>query len=115
MCVHMYTYACTRVHIPMQMRLLWRRVRGGRLLESELTLISRTAIDWLCLIPYTAILIFPLTPPGNVLAFNLLNKYVPGATPSGFTRQRQDCDEMFSEVYQQMDAGGHLNLWGGRA
>ena len=29
---------------------------------------------------------------------NLLNRYVPGATPSGFTRQRQDCDELFTEV-----------------
>ena len=47
---------------------------------------------------YTAILVFPLTPPGNVLAFNLLNRYVPGATPSGFTRRRQDCDELFTEV-----------------
>ena len=41
----------------------------------------------------------------QVLAFNLLNKYFPGATPSGFTQQRQDAGDMFEEVYQRIAAG----------
>jgi len=86
-------------------RFLGRRLRGQTLADAELAVIRRTVIDWLCLVPYTAILVFPLTPPGNVLAFNLLSRVAPWSTPSGFTRRRQDCDEMFTEV---MGAAGDV-------
>ena len=84
-------------------RILGRRLQGQRLVKSELDVIRRTVLDWLCLIPYTAILIFPLTPPGNVLAFNLLSRVAPWSTPSGFTRRRQDCDEMYTTVMEATD------------
>ena len=47
----------------------------------------RTANDLVMLVPYSIIMIVPLTPPGHVFAFSVLNRCFPSAVPSGFTAQ----------------------------
>jgi len=58
-------------------------------------LARNTIKDLICLIPYSIIMVIPMSPPGHVFAFSLLNRCFPGAVPSGFTSSRQDLDEMF--------------------
>ena len=43
----------------------------------------------MALVPYTIIMIIPLSPPGHVFAFSLMKKCFPAAIPSPFTAQRQ--------------------------
>ena len=52
--------------------------------------IRRTARDLLTFIPFTVILILPLTPVGHVLIFGFIQRYFPGFFPSQFTTRRQD-------------------------
>ena len=50
----------------------------------------RTARDVATFVPFTAILVTPLTPIGHVLVFSFLQRYFPGFFPSQFTTRRQD-------------------------
>ena len=63
---------------------------GGRLKLREVQAIRRTARDLLTFIPFTVILILPLTPVGHVLIFGFIQRYFPGFFPSQFTTRRQD-------------------------
>lgn len=65
------------------------------LAPEDWALAKQTVTDLIWLIPYTVIMIIPMSPPGHVFAFSLLNRCFPGAVPSGFTLQRQDLDEIF--------------------
>jgi hypothetical protein len=78
--------------------LLARVLQGNRLGSSDVRTIKRTAIDAVALIPYSIIMIIPLSPPGHVFAFSLLNRCFPAAVPSAFTTQRQDIDEIYSRI-----------------
>eukprot|EP00326_Haptolina_ericina_P016648 CAMPEP_0181178490 /NCGR_PEP_ID=MMETSP1096-20121128/5751_1 /TAXON_ID=156174 ORGANISM="Chrysochromulina ericina, Strain CCMP281" /NCGR_SAMPLE_ID=MMETSP1096 /ASSEMBLY_ACC=CAM_ASM_000453 /LENGTH=120 /DNA_ID=CAMNT_0023266769 /DNA_START=301 /DNA_END=661 /DNA_ORIENTATION=- len=49
-------------------------------------------------------MVIPMSPPGHVFAFSLLNRCFPGAKPSGFTMQRQDLDEMLDLATQKAPA-----------
>ena len=64
----------------------------------------QTATDLVWLIPYSIIMVIPMSPPGHVFAFSLLNRCFPGAKPSGFTMQRQDLDEMLDLATQKAPA-----------
>ena len=72
--------------------------RGRALLQPDVSLIKRTVFDCLMLVPYAIIMIIPLSPPGHVFAFSVLNRVFPGAVPSGFTAQRQDIDELYARI-----------------
>ena len=72
--------------------------RGRALLQPDVSLIKRTVLDCLMLVPYALIMIIPLSPPGHVFAFSVLNRVFPGAVPSGFTAQRQDIDELYARI-----------------
>jgi len=78
--------------------LLVRAVSGCGLQQQEASLIKRTISDCFMLVPYGIIMIIPLSPPGHVFAFSLLNRVFPGAVPSGFTAQRQDIDELYARI-----------------
>ena len=103
--------------------LLARVLRGGKLTTSDVRTIKRTATDAIALIPYTIIMVIPLSPPGHVFAFSLLNRCFPSAVPSAFTMQRQDIDEIYSRIASEA-AGAEatererafklLGGWGGR-
>ena len=49
-------------------------------------------------VPYAIIMVIPLSPPGHVFAFSLLNRVFPGAVPSGFTAERQDIKELYARI-----------------
>ena len=56
----------------------------------QVAALRRTARDLLTFIPFTIILIAPLTPVGHVLIFSFLQRYFPGFFPSQFTGRRQE-------------------------
>ena len=43
----------------------------------------------------------PLSPPGHIFAFSLLNRCFPGAVPSGFTERRQDMYDIYKRIATQ--------------
>lgn len=61
----------------------------------------RTCLDVLLLLPYSFICAVPLTPPGHIFAFSLLNRCFPGAVPSGFTERRQDMYDIYKRIATQ--------------
>jgi len=78
--------------------LLYKLWNTKKLEDQEVKLIKRTAVDLVAMIPYSIIMIIPLSPPGHVFAFGLLNRCFPSAVPSPFTRQRQDINEIYSTI-----------------
>ncbi len=58
----------------------------------------RTARDLLTFIPFTIILIVPLTPLGHVLVFGFIQRYFPSFFPSQFTKQRQEIMMRYEEL-----------------
>ena len=52
--------------------------------------LRRTARDMLAFVPFTVILIAPLTPVGHVLIFGFLQRYFPGFFPTQFSSRRQE-------------------------
>ena len=64
----------------------------------------RTAVDSMALVPYTIIMVIPLSPPGHVFAFSLMKKCFPAAIPSPFTVQRQDIYEIYTRIALEAQA-----------
>jgi len=83
--------------------LFWRAVRGGTLKPREVQALRRTARDMLTFIPFTIILILPLTPVGHVLVFGFLQRYFPGFFPSQFTNRRQELMLKYEGLKQQLE------------
>jgi hypothetical protein len=50
------------------------------------------------LVPFTVILIIPLTPVGHVLAFSFIQKFFPDFFPSFFTEKRLNLKKLFQEI-----------------
>lgn len=50
----------------------------------------RTSLDLLTFIPFTIILIIPLSPLGHVLVFSFIQRYFPSFFPSQFSTKRQE-------------------------
>lgn len=74
-------------------RFAWRLVRrtmtGYTPSGREVRTLRRTGRDLLTLVPFTIVLIAPLTPVGHVLIFSFLQKYWPEFFPSTFSERRQ--------------------------
>jgi hypothetical protein len=72
--------------------LKWAHVTdpGVSLKPREVIALRRTARDLLTFIPFTIILITPLTPVGHVLIFGFLQRYFPGFFPTQFSNRRQE-------------------------
>ncbi|KAL4443418.1 hypothetical protein ABPG75_011155 [Micractinium tetrahymenae] len=83
-------------------KLFWRAVRGGTLKPREVQALRRTVRDLLTFIPFTIILIIPLTPVGHVLIFGFIQRYFPGLFPSQFTGRRQDLMTKYDELKRQL-------------
>lgn len=64
----------------------------------EVNAIRRTGKDLLTIIPFTIILIIPLTPVGHVLAFSFIQKFFPDFFPSFFTEKRLNLKKLFQEI-----------------
>mmetsp|Transcript_48994 Transcript_48994/g.97759 ORF Transcript_48994/g.97759 Transcript_48994/m.97759 type:complete len:413 (-) Transcript_48994:266-1504(-) len=73
-------------------------LQGNKPTPNGMALIRRTLVDVVMLVPYSVIMVIPLSPPGHVFAFSLLNKCFPRAIPSPFTSQRQDIFEIYKSI-----------------
>ena len=68
-----------------------RAVLAGQTLKPrEVQALRRTAWDVLIFVPFTIILIAPLTPVGHVLIFGFIQRYFPNFFPSQFSTRRQE-------------------------
>lgn len=88
------------------LRLIQRAITGYTPSPREVRTLRRTGKDLLTLIPFTIVLIAPLTPVGHVLIFSLLQRYWPEFFPSTFSERRQTLMKRH-EQYQilQTEAG----------
>ena len=59
---------------------------------------SRTFKDILTFVPFAIILIIPLTPVGQVLVFNAIQRFFPQFFPSCFTEQRQNLLQLYEST-----------------
>lgn len=71
------------------LRIIRRAVTGYTPSPREIRTIRRTGRDLLTLIPFTIVLLAPLTPIGHVLVFSFLQRYWPEFFPSTFSERRQ--------------------------
>lgn len=78
--------------------LISRAAQGYTLKPREVRTLQRTAKDLLTLIPFTIILIIPMTPIGHVLVFSLIQRIFPDFFPSTFTERRQVLSQMYEEL-----------------
>ena len=85
-------------------RIFSRALMGGTLRPREVQTLRRTARDVLSFVPFSAILIAPLSPVGHVLVFSFIQKYFPGFFPSQFTSRRQELYSKFEELTQRLRA-----------
>lgn len=70
-------------------RLIKRAVLGHTPSAREIRTLRRTGRDMLTLVPFTIVLIAPLTPVGHILIFSFLQRYWPEFFPSTFSERRQ--------------------------
>jgi len=87
-------------------------VRQRGLISKDQELLRRTIVDIVMLVPYTIIMVIPLSPPGHVFAFSLLNKCFPTAVPSPFTSQRQDVYEIYTRIAADAAANSEASASG---
>lgn len=86
---------------------LFRRVFVGYTLSPrEVRTLRRTGRDFLTLIPFTIILIAPLTPVGHVLIFGFIQRYWPDFFPSTFSERRQSLMRRHQEFAKGFQEGG---------
>jgi hypothetical protein len=83
--------------------LLLRAVTGYTLKAREVNAVRRTGKDVLTLIPFTIILIIPLSPIGHVLVFSFIQRYFPDFFPSCYTEKRQNLKRLYSEIERKSD------------
>jgi LETM1-like protein len=88
--------------------LLAKAVSGTTLKPREVNTIRRTGKDLLTLIPFTIILIVPLTPVGHVLVFSFIQRFFPDFFPSCYTDKRVNLLKLYTEI--EMDESKGLDL-----
>lgn len=85
-------------------RIFVRALVGSTLRPREVQTLRRTSLDVLSFIPFTVILIAPISPIGHVLVFGFIQKYFPGFFPSQFTSKRQELFQKFEELNAKLVA-----------
>ncbi|GIL75359.1 hypothetical protein Vretimale_8033, partial [Volvox reticuliferus] len=83
-------------------RLFLKAALGNTLKPREVSALRRTARDLLTFIPFTIILIIPLSPLGHVLVFGFIQRYFPSFFPSQFSTRRQDIMVRYEELERQL-------------
>ncbi|GAX73890.1 hypothetical protein CEUSTIGMA_g1340.t1 [Chlamydomonas eustigma] len=83
-------------------RVFTRAALGGTLKPREVSALRRTARDLLAFVPFTIILIIPLTPLGHVLVFGFIQTYFPSFFPSCFTKKRQEIMVKYEDLQNQL-------------
>jgi len=79
-------------------RLIRRAIFGYTLSPREVRTLRRTGRDLLTLLPFTFILILPLTPVGHVLVFSFIQRYFPDFFPSTFSEKRQQRMKRYESI-----------------
>lgn len=70
----------------------------------------RTGRDLLTLVPFTLILILPLTPVGHVLVFSFIQRYFPDFFPSTFSEKRQQRMKRYEAIVSNVgNSDGPVN------
>jgi len=64
----------------------------------EMQICFRAVKDLLVLVPFLVILLIPLSPPGHVFVFSLMQKIFPDFFPSFFTERRQNIRKIYTEI-----------------
>ena len=77
--------------------------KRGKLAPQEGAALKRTVTDVATLVPYSVLMAIPLSPPGHVFAFTLLQK-MGAPVPSSFTSQRQEVGRFFDAALATTDA-----------
>jgi len=80
-----------------------RAALGGTLKPREVSALRRTARDLLTFIPFTIILLVPLTPLGHVLVFGFIQTYFPYLFPSCFSSKRQEMMLRYDDLKKQLE------------
>ena len=88
-------------------RLLVKATTGTTLKAREVNVVRRTLKDLLTLIPFTVILVIPLTPVGHVLVFSFIQRFFPEFYPSCYTEKRLNLRKLYSEI--EMKKGDALD------
>ena len=65
--------------------------------------LRRTIRDVFTFVPFTIILIIPMTPLGHVFVFGLIQRYFPNFFPSQFNTRRQEMVKRFEELRLKLD------------
>ena len=81
-----------------------RSAAGASLKPREVAALRRTARDVATFVPFTVILVTPITPVGHVLVFGFLQRYFPGFFPSQFTSRRQELMIRYEELRSELAA-----------
>jgi hypothetical protein len=84
-------------------RLLVKATTGTTLKAREVNVVRRTFKDLLTLIPFTIILIIPLSPVGHVLVFSFIQRFFPEFYPSCYTEKRLNLRKLYSEIERKKD------------
>lgn len=90
--------------------LFTRAAAGASLKPREVAALRRTARDVATFVPFTAILITPLTPVGHVLIFGFLQRYFPGFFPSQFTSRRQELMMRYEALRRELVAAQEASM-----
>jgi hypothetical protein len=83
--------------------LILKAVQGYTLKPREVNAIRRTGKDLLTLIPFTIILIIPLSPVGHVLVFSFIQRFFPDFFPSCYTEKRLNLRKLYAEIERKSD------------
>jgi hypothetical protein len=79
-------------------RLLVKATTGTTLKAREVNVVRRTLKDLLTLIPFTVILLIPLSPVGHVLVFSFIQRFFPEFYPSCYTEKRLNLSKLYREI-----------------
>lgn len=88
------------------LQLVRRTMTGYTPSGREVRTLRRTGRDLLTLIPFTIVLIAPLSPVGHVLIFSFLQRYWPEFFPSTFSERRQGMMKKREQYLKMLEAEG---------
>lgn len=84
-------------------RLVRRAIGGYTPTPREVRTLRRALRDLVTLIPFTIILIAPITPVGHVFVFSLIQRYWPEFFPSTFSERRQLLMKRYEKYAQSIN------------
>uniref|UniRef100_A0A7S1XD73 Letm1 RBD domain-containing protein n=1 Tax=Compsopogon caeruleus TaxID=31354 RepID=A0A7S1XD73_9RHOD len=86
-------------------RLVQKAAVGSVLTPREVRTLRRTARDLITLVPFTVILIAPLTPVGHVLIFSFIQRFFPDFFPSTFSEGRVNLMRAYEKMIRTRQEG----------